>query len=289
MKRRDRSVSSSTRRFARRWTACLLISLGVVGTAGCGIFGSTESLLEKGESVETGRKPFDTYFDRVGEYRDEVAKLDSDLFEVRERLVEELGVSVDIGLGELLQKTKEKVDKLKGFGMQLDLRLKPKPEVVVEHGNLEADAKDETMVMAIQQSAERAMDAFVKYSQLLELGAQLDRERAELAEGIDRLPPQYADKKDLIETEIVAAGRIIKNAERKLLRDTRTLSHFLLGLANSVESGALEAHTTKCAEAIAFYEENKKKPKKPPPKWSPRPGGGQGKPPPRPAGGDFEM
>ena len=151
--------------------------------------------------------------------------------------------------------------------MQLDLRLQPKPEVVVERGNLEADAKDETMAMAIQQSAERGMEAFVKYSQLLELGAQLDRERAQLAEGIDKLPPQYADKKDLIETEIVAAGRILKDAERKLLRDARTLSHFLLGLANSVQSGALEAG--KCAGPSPTTSTTRRT-KKPPGKVTPK-------------------
>ena len=165
-----------------------------------------------------------------------------------------------------LEQTSQRVEKLRGFGLQIDLRLKPTPEVIVERSNLEADAKDETLVTAIQQSAERAMGDFVKYSQLLELAAQLERERAELAEGLDKLPPQYADKKEIIETEIVAAGRIIRKAESKLLKDTRTLSHFLLGLARSVESGALLDTTEKCQEAMAFYEKNKDKPKKPPPK-----------------------
>jgi hypothetical protein len=278
----------------RRNFGALLALLAVAPTTGC-LF-STGSLIEKGESVETGRRRFDNYFEEVSALREKVDKLDSDLFPLRQPLVEELDVSVDIALGDLLEETKKRVTKAKDFGVSMTLRLRPTPTVVEGRGDVESEDKQATLIKAIEESANRAMQSFEQYSLLLDEASALDKKRAELAERIDKLPPD-ADK-GLIEREIKGAGVVIRGTEKKLIKDTRTISHFLVGLVASVDTGATESHQTRCDEAIAFHEQNKKKPKPKPrgrPRWRPRPGGGRPaapKPAPKPkpaGGGDFEM
>ncbi len=266
--------------------ACLFSSVPLM--TGC--FGHTESLIVQDQRVDSGRREFDSYFEEVDDLRDQVEQLDSDMFAVRERLVEELDVSPDIALGTLLEKTRKRVEKAKGYGTALTLTLSPRPRIIVIAGEA-GDERDDRFGTAVEQSAEKALDKFKAYTELLELASALDSRRNELAERIDKLPKQYQDKRDLLETEIVGAGEVLRDVESKLLRDTRTLSHFLVGLTTAVNSGGLETRSEKCDEAIAFMEEEKKK-EKTKAKWKGRYRGrptGRPAPQPRPAGGDFEM
>ena len=236
--------------------ACLFSSVPLM--TGC--FGHTESLIVQDQRVDSGRREFDSYFEEVDDLRDQVEQLDSDMFAVRERLVEELDVSPDIALGTLLEKTRKRVEKAKGYGTALTLTLSPRPRIIVIAGEA-GDERDDRFGTAVEQSAEKALDKFKAYTELLELASALDSRRNELAERIDKLPKQYQDKRDLLETEIVGAGEVLRDVESKLLRDTRTLSHFLVGLTTAVNSGGLETRSEKCDEAIAFMEEEKKKEK----------------------------
>jgi len=283
------SLKRPARSAGAAWPCRLGVLLGLASlTTGC--FGHTESLIVQDQRVDTGRREFDSYFEEVDDLRDQVEGLDSDMYGVRERLIEELDVSPNIALGSLLEKTKKRVDKAKGYGTALTLTLSPRPRIIVIAGET-ADEADDRFGTAVEQSAEKALDKFKAYTQLLELTSSLDRRRNELADKIDKLPKQYQDKRELMETEIVGAGEVLRGVENKLLRDTRTLSHFLVGLTTAVNSGGLESREEKCDEAIAFMEEEKKKEKKKAKwrgRWRGRP---RGKPAPRPkpAGGDFEM
>jgi hypothetical protein len=267
----------------------------LVGAALClaptGCFGHSDSLLVQDQRVESGRREFDNYFKEVDSLRDEVKKLDSDMYGVRERLVEELSADPDIAIGALLSKTRKRVDKAKGYGTALTLTLTPAPRIIVVSGET-SDERDDQFGTAIEQSAERALEKFDEYTRLLELAADLDAKRGELADRIDGLPKQYEDKKGLIETEIVGAGVVLADVEQRLLRDTRTLAHFLVGLTSAVNSGGLENSEKKCDEALAFMEEEKEKQAKKSKwkgRWKGRPAGGRPAPRPKPAGGDFEM
>lgn len=283
------AVSVRPKTFNRRGFGALLVLLTVPQSAGC-LF-STGSLIEKGERVETGRSRFDTYFEEVSALRDDVDKLDEDLFPLRQPLVEELDVSVDIGLGPLLSTTKQRVSKAKDFGVTMTLRLRPTPLVMQGRGDVEAEDKQATLVKAIEESANRAMKTFEEYTALLDRAAALDKKRGELAERIDKLPPDV--DRDLVEREIKGAGVVIRRSEKKLIQSTRTISHFLIGLVAAVDTGATESHQARCDEAIAFFDENKKKPPapKPKPRWRPQPGPRPAapRPTPKPGGGDFEM
>ena len=280
----------SSRRLARQhsWPHLFLLLALASLLVGCAATGKT--LLEKGESFNVGRSKFDAYFNDVAELRDKVKSFDSDLFPVREPLVEEMDLNVDISLPMLMVKTSKRVVKLKNYGVTLNLRLTPNPIVVVQTGELEKDEKDEGLLKAVQESSTRALSIFREYQQLLQLAAELDAQRNKLAEQIDKLPARF-EKKDLIEVEIVGAGRVLQEVERKLLRDTRTLSHFLLALASAVDTGAAEAQDTQCAEALAAHKPKRRgrgrgrgRP------GGRRPGGGRPKPPTKPAGGDdFDM
>jgi len=262
---------------------------------------SNQSLLEQGESVDTGRRSFDEYFEAVAELRDEVDGLDEELFELREPMIEVLETDVEISLPALLDETRRRAGKFRDFGVTLNLRLTPNPKLVRAHGELEPDDKQLSLLAAVEESAHRGMKAFRQYSELLERAVGLEAKRSELAEQIDRLPEHFA-KRDLVETEIVGAGRVLRQIETKLTKDTRTISHFMLGLAAAVDTGAWDGHEEKCAEAIAAFEEKEKKGKKgsrwakgkgrggkrPPPRGGSRPP----RPPPTPpagGGGDFEM
>ncbi len=273
-----------------RWTPVVralgLLSLALLLVA-CA--GSNQSLLEQGEPVDTGRRSFDEYFESVAELRDDVEGLDSDLFQLREPMTEVLETDVDITLPALLDETRRRAGKFRDFGVTLNLRLTPEPKLVRAHGELEPDDKQLSLLAAIEESAHRGMTTFKQYSELLERAVGLDAKRSELAEQIDRLPASFT-KRDLVETEIVAAGRVLRTIEQKLSQDTRTIAHFMLGLAAAVDTGAWDGHEEKCAEAIAAFDEKKKKGKgkgkRPPRRGNYRPP----RPPPKPpAGGDFEM
>lgn len=268
----------------------------MTATAGC--LSVTTSSLEKGESVEVGRRPFDTYFEEVAALRDELADLDADLFPIREPLVERLDVSVDAPIGTLMEATTERVGKMRDFGVMLSLRLTPTPKILMVKEEVEVDDGDQPLFDAIEKSATIAMAEFRKHTELLEKTSALEARRAKLAEQLTNLPPQLENKRSVIETEILGAGRILRQAEADLLRNTRTISHYLVALSNAVDTGATESLETKCDEAIAQAEEKKKKPaprwQRPAPKWTPPPGPRPAGPPPapkpRPApGGDFEM
>lgn len=267
-----------------------LFLVALLATGCIGIFGSTQSQLEQGESVETGRRSFDEYFEAVAELRDEVDSLDDDLFELREPMVEVLETDVEISLPALLDETRRRAGKFRDFGVTLNLRLTPNPKLVRAHGELEPDDKQLSLLAAVEQSADRGMKTFRQYSGLLERAVGLEAKRSELAEQIDRLPDNFA-KRELVETEIVAAGRVLRQIESKLTKDTRTIAHFLLGLAAAVDTGAWDGHEEKCAEALAAFEE-KKKDKGRGGKRPPRGGRPPRRPPPTPpagGGGDFEM
>ncbi len=289
------AVSVTRKTWSRRGLMMAAAAASLSQSTGCALF-ATDSLIEQGEPVDTGRRRFDAYFEAVGALRDKVDKLDSDLFPLRQPLVEELDLSVDVALGDLLDATRKRVGKMGDFGVTMTLRLRPTPTVVDERGELEADDKQESLIKAIEESANRAMQSFADYSALLDQANELDNKRAELAERIDKLPPDV--DKDLVEREIVGAGIVLRESEKRLIKDTRTISHFLVGLVASVDTGAIGARQTRCEEAIAFQAENKKKKKKKAkpkgrPRWRPRPGRRPAAPPkprPRPGGGgDFEM
>ena len=245
--------------------------------------------------MDSGRRSFDEYFEAVGELRDEVDALDSDLYELREPMIDALETDVEISLPALLDETRRRAGKFRDFGVTLNLRLTPNPKLVRAYSELEPDERQLSMLAAVEESAHRGMKTFRQYSGLLERAVALEAKRAELAEEIDRLPASFTQK-DLVEREIVGAGRVLRQIETKLSRDTRTISHFMLGLAAAVDTGAWDGHEEKCAEAIAAFDEKKKKDKKGgkwgkgrgrrPPRGGPRPP----RPPPTPpAGGDFEM
>jgi hypothetical protein len=265
-----------------------------------GCLGKSESKIEKGETVETGRRNFDEYFAEVTELRQKVEGLDSDLFPLRKPLVESMELDVDVALGSLLEETRKRVTKYRDYGISLTLQLRPTPQVIEDRGDLEPDQDDESLVKAIEESAQLAMQVFVEYTQLLNKASELDAQRSELAERIDKLPPNI--DKELVGRELVGAGRVLKKTEEKLLRDTRTVSHFLIGLVDAVDTGAMTARQTKCDEAIAAVKSDPKPAPKPPrgrggvPRPRPvvpRPTGPAQPvpaPPPRPKpGGDFEM
>lgn len=289
-------MKSPTGRLLRLLAMAMLLS-----SASC--LARQESLLEKGERVDTGRRPFDTYFEEVDALRDEVDSLDSDLFPMRQPLTEHLGLDVDASLPKLLGETRTRATKLRDYGVSMNLGLTPLPKVLQVKGNLELDAKDEGLPEAIQEAAVRASDTFKKYQDLLVRAASLEEQRNKLADKIDQLPPGYA-KRPLIETEIVAAGRVLEKAERKLAKDTRTIAHFLIGLVQAVDTGATELQSQKCDETVVATQEKGKKPPKS--GWRPPPGPATARkgPPPaavsrpapvprpvptRPAAGDFEM
>jgi hypothetical protein len=278
-------------------------------TAGCA---TGDSLMEKGERVETGRGRFDSYFGEVADLRNKVKGIDSDLFPIRQPLTEEFSLGVDTPLQKIMEETRKRVEKLRTFGVVLGLRISPQPVVLVEAGELGQEEGDEGALKAIQEAAVRALATYRQYQELSQLATKLDDQRNELAASIEKLPPDF-DKKSLIENEIVGAGRVLQEVQNKLLKDSRTCALFLVALAEAVDSGGIDAHEQACSEAKAHWKPprrppNKRGPGKRPaagavarpaagPAAGPRPGPGPAAvapppppPPPRPkAGGDFDM
>ncbi|MBW2523561.1 MAG: hypothetical protein JRI23_05275 [Deltaproteobacteria bacterium] len=224
--------------------------------------------------MSTGKRVFDGFFDEVAELRDKVEGFDSDLFPVREPLTDDLKLDVDVTMAELIQAVRKRAVKLRDFGVTMHLRLTPEPKLISARGKLDVDTRDEQLMGAIEESARRGLTAFREYGKLLEASAELETRRAQFAERYDKLDPNDPER-DRIKAEILGAGRVLDAAERKLLRDSRTLGLYLISLADAADTGAVEAQEAKCEE---------KKPTKP---KGPR---GPYRPPPRPAGGDdFEM
>jgi hypothetical protein len=283
--------------------------LFAVSTLLTGCLSQKESLLETGQSVDSGRRQFDAYFKKVGDLRDKVKDLDSDLFPLREPLTQELDVGEDASLPVLLEATRKRVAKLRDYGISINLQLTPQPRVITHQGDLEQDDKDASLPPAIQEAAIRSMNAFKEYQLMLEQAADLEAKRNELADKMETLPRTFT-KRELLETELVAAGRVLAKAEQKLLRDTRTIGHFMIGLAAVSDTGARDGYDSKCDQAVAVFEEQEKKKAarkkrwagrgrgRPRPRPRPRPRTGGGTPRPKPAptpptrpagGGDFEM
>ena len=102
---------------------------------------------------------------------------------------------------------------------------------------------------------------------------------------------------------------MLAKIEQKLLRDTRTIGHFMIGLAAVADTGARDGYDGKCDQAIAVVEKQEKKKAESKKRWAGRGRGrgrprgrarpkGRGRPAPKPrpapptrpaGGGDFEM
>jgi hypothetical protein len=287
-----------TDRNQRRRTFLTQLACAASALALPGCLGRGESKIENGETVTTGRRQYDAYFEKVSELRDSVEKLDSDLFPLRQPLVEELSLDVDVALSVLLAATKERVAKMRDFGVSMTLQLRPTPRVIEDKTGLEADEKQATLIKAVEESANRAMQSYEQYAAMLDEAGALEKQRSDLADRIDKLPPNV--DKSLIEREIVGAGVVLRDTEKKLLGNTRTITHFIVGLVSSVDTGATEGYDAKCAEAIALQGDKNKPTPKPKPGWRPPAGprpaprprpapGPRPAPAPKPGGGDFEM
>jgi len=268
------------RRTFMGWLCATLL----VTTSACSLFGPSESALEKGEQVSTGEKRFDDFFTEVAALRDKVAGFDSDLFPVRQPLTEQLELNTDITMPELIAKVRERAEKLRSFGLTMALVLMPTPKMMSQKGNLETDVADERVVVAVEESAQRAFTTFKEFGALMLQATALDAQRADLAEAMDKLPADDPNR-DTIKSEIVGAGRVLQVAEEKLLKDSRTLGLYLVWLSEAVDTGAAPKIGDGCPTEPAAAA---KTPKKPGPK--PQGPGPKGPTPPRPPGGDdFEM
>ncbi|HHH12016.1 MAG TPA: hypothetical protein ENK23_08105 [Sorangium sp.] len=267
-------IGGGARRIGRRTAVASLLVLWVA-TSGCG---ASMSQLVAGKRVKTGKRNYDNYFSQVSDISEKVAALDSDLFPLRQPLTETLDVDEDTSLPDLLYATKKRAQRLKGYGVIATLQMSSPPTVLLSRGKVREDAEDEALFVAVQESATRAMTTFTEYSAMLDEIVELDRQREPLAERAGRLGPNHP-LRARIDTELVGAGKVLAKAEKKLLRDTRTIAYFLMGLAQAVDTGALEQHEAKCKEAI----DNAPKKRRGKPSWRGR-GRGRGRPRPRPGG-----
>jgi hypothetical protein len=273
-------VARHASRFAR-WLGATALCASALGCAG-----SSGSQLERGETVESGEQRFDAYFTEVATYRDKVEGFDSDMFPVREPLTKQLEADVDVSMSDLVAQVRDRAAKLRAYGLTMSLVLEPEPRMLTIQGNLEADMKDQQVVAAIEESARRAHSTFRELVQLLGQGDDLERKRAEVAERLDKLD-STSPNRDLIEDEIVGAGRVITSSKQKLLRDSRTLALYLMSLADAADTGAATAKQQECEEAIAGKPRTK--PGKPAKPGKPQPGGTPPTPGPPAGGDDFEM
>lgn len=271
-----RSRSSSRR------LGAALVCVALAGWLPLGCAATGASLVERGEEVKSGERRFDAYFERVAALRAAVGDLDdNDLFPVREPLIVQLDVDVEASLPALMAATRKAVDKARDYGLSMGMLLQPQPRVVTVRGELEAGESQERLVRAIEESANRAMSSFKQYNKLLSNAATLEADRAELAERIDGVRGP-ADTRSLLERELVASGRVLAAAERRLLQDSRTLALFLVALAESVDTGALATEAARCEEAMARGPKRPQPvpgPRRPPPPAPPQPARGD----------DFEM
>jgi hypothetical protein len=248
------------------------------GSGGC--LGASGSALERGEKVATGQQRFDDYFAKVAALREKVQGFDSDMFPVRQPLTEQLGMSSTATMNELLGKVRERAEKLRSFGLTMSLVLDPSPKVLSQKGKLDADVEDERVVLAVEDSAKRAFTTFKEFGELMRQASALDAQRGELAEHIDKLSAKDPNRQ-VITDEIVGAGKVLEQAQEKLLKDSRTLGLYLMSLSDAVDTGAAATKDKECEEAIAG-----KAPPKKPGKPGPVLKGPPGHP---PKGEDFEM
>jgi hypothetical protein len=207
-------------------------------------------LIEKGERVETGDGRFDAYFEKVAELRKEADGLGDALGPVRAPLVSELGLARDVADADLFAEMRSRATKFRDYGVTLSLRLTPTPKLEPDRGSLGTDARQERLLAAIEEAANRGMTSFKKQAELRALAGRLDVERSEIAERIAKLRGDGANI-DLIETEIVGAGRVLTGAQSRLDAHARLIAHFLLALAEAIDTGAAESLAAKCEEALA--------------------------------------
>lgn len=281
----------------------LLGAFAVMHGAGCV---SSGSLVEKGERIQTGKNRFDGYFGDVIELSEKVKDLDSDLFPLRQPLTEAFAFEPDTPLVKLMAEVRARVEKYKGFGVTVSLRVSPNPTVVLHKGELGQEEADEITVRAIQESAVRALATYREYGELLEFATRLDDQREKLMEQLERLGSAVPER-GRIEDEILGAGRVLASVQDKLFKDMRTCALLLVALGEAVETGAAESRDTLCDDALAHYRP-RKQPARRGKKWGSggwgsgpaapkgRPsGGGASRPappppsPPKKGGGDFDM
>ncbi|MEM9696765.1 MAG: hypothetical protein AAGA56_29785, partial [Myxococcota bacterium] len=237
--------------------------------------------------VTTGRMLFDKYFREVWAFRNEVEGLDSDMQPMKRPLVRELNLDDSAPLGQLMDATRKRLDKVRTFGVMTSLRVTPEPQVVYFEGEKgKRQDEDKPFFSAIEKSAEAALGEFQEYHALLDRLAQLQQKRGELAERLDREPPAL---RKLLRKEIGGAGAVLDETEKKLLRNARTVAHFVLLLAQATDTGANENLKRRCEELT-----EKGACKKPPAtrtrrRWRPPRGRPVPRPRPPPSGGGFEM
>jgi len=223
---------------------------GALFVVGCA---STESLVEKGERIHTGKGRFDGYFGEVIELREKVKALDSDLFPLRQPLTEAYDKNVDTSLQVLMEETKNRVEKYKSFGVSVSLRISPNPIVVLVQGDLSQDEADEATLKAVQESAVRSLATYREYEQLLTLARRYDEQRNQLMEQLDKFGADFPDKSKA-EAEILGAGRVLSEVQNKLLKDMRTCSLMLVALSEAIDTGGAVARDAQCDEAMAHWK-----------------------------------
>jgi hypothetical protein len=271
----------------------LLRSLFVAASlalAGCA---SGDSLVEKGQRLRTGKDRFDVYFGEVVELSERVKRLDSDLFPLRQPLTEAFDVGVDTPLSRLMEVTRERIAKLKAFGVTTSLRLAPSPIVVVHHGDFSQDEVDEVTLRAVQEAAVRALTTYREYAQDLETATRLDETRAKLAEQLEKLGPNQPDRAK-VEAELRGTARVLANVQGKLLTDMRTCSLMLVALSEAVDTGGAAGRDASCDEAMAHWKPARRsygrgRVRGSAPPAARGPSGGGAAPPPKKGGGDFDM
>ncbi len=252
----------------------LLGLLWATVASGCGA--ATVSQLESGEAVNSGKSSFDSFFGSVASFSRKVADLDSDLFPVRQPLTDELELDKDLSLPELITAVRKRAQEFGDEGVKLNLWLTPAVALQTATGKEKIPEQGERALAAIQKSAVRAMGGYQQYAEFLNRAAELEQERADLAERLGGLG-QDDESYELLSTELAGAARLLKKAEIKLRRDSRTLALYLVELALALDTGA---ESTEIDELKKALKECQKKPKRP---WLGPPG------PRQPATDDFEM
>jgi hypothetical protein len=266
------------------WGICerlLLVCLTLV-CSGC--FGSG-SLLVQGKSVESGRGRFDRYFERVLELKQQVSKMDRDFAKIREPLTDTLKMDAKAKPRRIFARLRAKATKLKGYGVLVNLRLRPLPIVVVDSGTMEKGERAESLMVSVQESAVRALQVIKENVELIEATDMLDRRRDELAERIDNTPSDT--DRSLLEREVVGAGKVLSQVRKRLGRLNGVLARYLVGLTMSFDTGASKAKDSKCEDALAGKRPRRRR-------WGRgrrgRKPAGRAKPKPTPkAGGGFDM
>ena len=248
----------------------------------CGCFGSG-SLLVKGKPVESGRGRFDRYFGRVLELREQVAKMDDDFTEVREPLTDALDMAAKTTPRRIFKRLRKEAKKLKGYGVLVNLRLRPLPIVVVDVGTMDKGERAESLLVAVQESAVRGMQVIKQNEELIQATDALDKRRDQLAERIDNTPADT--DRSLLEREVVGAGKVLAKVRRRLRRLNGVIARYVVGLTMSFDTGGAKSKDTKCDEALAGRRPNRRR-------WGRGRRRGKGGPRPKPApkaGGGFDM